>query len=91
MSSARTGSRLLPIWLIWAILVGASIMGFLFGEGMAGARLASIIAVLLAAVKIHLVFGQYMEVQWHHRPLRLLLTLWLAVVTAIILGEYLLI
>lgn len=84
--AARTG--LLPVWMVWTILAGASLAGFALAEGMATARIASVTAILLAAVKIHLIFGQYMEVRWSHQPLRGLLSLWLAVVTTILIAGY---
>ena len=79
------GARSWPVWLVWLILVGASITGFLLTEGATSARVATTAAILLAAVKIHLVFGQYMEIRWHHRPLRQMLAGWLVVVTIILL------
>lgn len=80
-----------PVWAVWAILAGASLTGFALADGHRGnapAHLAATVAVLLAAVKIHLIFGQYMEIRWQHQPLRTLLTLWLAGVVAILLGGY---
>ncbi|MFN3468564.1 MAG: cytochrome C oxidase subunit IV family protein [Novosphingobium sp.] len=79
---------LLPVRAVWLILAGASIAGFVLAEGLAPPRIAASVAVLLAAFKIHLVFGQYMEVGWHHRPLRVLLQLWLFAVIAILLAGY---
>lgn len=82
------GAREWPVWLVWTILAGASLLGFGLAEGHASARLAASAAVVLAMIKIHLVFEQYMELRWHHRPLRLMLAAWLALVTAILLGGY---
>jgi hypothetical protein len=75
-----------PLALIWVLLAGASLGGFLLGEGWAPARIATSAAIVLAAIKIHLVFDHYMELRWRHRPLRQLLAAWLALVTAILLG-----
>jgi hypothetical protein len=77
-----------PVWAVWMILAGASIMGFLLAEGLAPVRLAATAAVLLAALKIHLVFDHYMEIGWHYRPLRQLLAAWLALVSTILLTTY---
>ncbi len=77
-----------PVWLVWTLLVAASLAGFLLAEGYAAPRIAATIAILLASVKIHLVFEQYMELRWRHRPLRLMLAAWLAAVTAILLTGY---
>lgn len=78
----------LPVWTVWALLAGASVAGFALAEGLATAHLAATIAVLLAAFKIHLIFGQYMEIRWRHQPLRSLLSLWLGAVTLILLAGY---
>lgn len=85
-----TGARpsLLRVSTVWLSLAGASLVGFLLAEGLAPARVAATVAVLLAGLKIHLVFGQYMEVGSHHRPLCLLLKLWLAAVISILLAGY---
>ena len=88
MTGDAAMTKLMPVWAIWTILAGASIVGFALAEGMATARIASVTAILLAAVKIHLIFGQYMEVRWSHQPLRGLLSLWLTVVTVILVGGY---
>ena len=88
MMPRQFGGREWPVWSVWAALAGASVAGFLLVEGMAPARVAASAAILLAALKIHLVFDQYMELRWHHQPLRLMLAAWLAVVTAILLVGY---
>ena len=82
------GAREWPVWLVWALLVAASLIGFVLAEGYAIPKIAATLAIVLAAVKIHLIFDQYMELRWHHQPLRLMLALWLAVVTAILLTGY---
>lgn len=87
--TAAPHAREWPVKLIWALLAGASVIGFLFAEGMAPARIATIAAFVLAAIKVHLVIVHYMELEWRHRPLRLMLDAWLLVVTAVLLGTYL--
>lgn len=82
-------ARQWPVKLVWAVLAGASVLGALLAEGMAPGRIAAIAAILLAAVKVHLVITHYMELEWHHQPLRLMMAGWLAVVTAVLLGIYL--
>jgi hypothetical protein len=79
-----------PIFVVWLILAGASLVGFLLAEGLAPARIASSAAIVLAMIKIHIVFDHYMELEWAHRPLRQLLAVWLGIVTLILLGGYLL-
>lgn len=82
-------ARQWPVLLVWAMLAGASVLGFLFAEGMAPARIATIAAIVLAGIKVHLVITHYMELEWRHQPLRLMLAGWLAVVIAVLLGTYL--
>lgn len=86
--SGGGNSREWPVWLVWLLLVLASLGGFFMAEGLVGPKLAASLAFVLAAIKIHVVFDQYMELNWRHRPLRQLLAAWLAVVTAILLGTY---
>ena len=74
-----------PVPLVWAVLVGATLTGFALVESHTSARIAGTLAIALAALKIHLVFDQYMDLRWHHRPLRLLLAGWLMVVSATLL------
>lgn len=81
-------SREWPVPLVWALLIAASLSGFLLAEGLASARVATSLAFVLAAAKIHVVFGQYMDLSWRHRPLRPLLAVWLAIVTTILLATY---
>lgn len=85
----RPHARQWPVTLVWAVLAGASVLGFLFAEGLATARVAAIAAILLSAVKVNLVITHYMELEWRHQPLRLMLAAWLAAVTALLLGTYL--
>jgi Prokaryotic Cytochrome C oxidase subunit IV len=88
MNRAHNMAREWPVALVWALLAVATVSGFLLAEGMAPARIAATAAVLLAAFKIHLIFDHYMELRWHHQPLRLMLATWLAVVTATLLTGY---
>lgn len=80
--------RSFPVAAIWLALVGASLAGFAFAEGLAPARIAATAAVLLAVLKMRLVVGHYMDVGWSTRPLRLLLELWLLTVMTILLAGY---
>jgi len=86
--SGERAAREWPVLWVWSALAGASVLGFAMAEGMTPVRVGATLSVILAAAKIHLVFDQYMELRWHHRPLRQLLTAWLAIVTAILLGGY---
>jgi hypothetical protein len=85
---AGTAEKAWPVWLVCGLLVGATLLGFALAEGFAPARIAASAAIVLAAIKIHLVFDHYMELRWHHRPLRQVLAVWLVLVTAILLITY---
>ena len=82
------GVKIGPVWLVWAGLVTASGAGFALGDGLGSAGLATALGLFLAAGKIHMIFGHYMEVAWQHRPLRLILQVWLTIATAILLLTY---
>ena len=83
-----TGTAIRPVWKVWLLLAAASLAGTLMAEGLVPVRVATTCAFLLAALKIHLIFGQYMELNWRHAPLRHLLAGWLTSVTAILLVCY---
>jgi heme/copper-type cytochrome/quinol oxidase subunit 4 len=82
------GHREWPVWLVWALLVAATLIGFYMAEVHFEPRIATTLAIVLAAVKIHIVFDQYMELGWRHSPLRQILAIWLAAVTVLLLGTY---
>lgn len=82
----RTGEW--PVWSVWLLLVSATVAGVLLAEGLVSAKIATSLAFVLAAVKIRVVFAQYMELGWHHRPLRPLLDAWLLAVMATMLITY---
>lgn len=88
MSANHPIDKRMPVWLVWGLLVGASLIGFTLAESHFTAHLAASVAITLAAAKINLVFGQYMDVHWSHRRLRLLLSAWLVVATSILLVGY---
>ena len=75
-----------PVTLVWMLLVAASVAGMLLAESYPVARVAETATIILAAIKIHLVFRHYMELTWRHRPLTLLLHAWLAMVTILLLS-----
>lgn len=77
-----------PLALVWLVLIAASLAGFALAEGLAPPRVAATLAIVLALFKVHLVFDHYMELRWHHRPLRALLAAWLAVVGTILTAGY---
>lgn len=85
--TARPAERRVPVGIIWTALLVASLAGFALCEGLAPGRIAAILAIVLAAAKIHLIITQYMDLNWAHQPLRGLLAAWLAVVTLTLLAS----
>ena len=75
-----------PVTLVWGLLVAASIAGALLAESYPVARIAETATILLAAIKIHLVFRQYMELQWRHGPITMLVHIWLAFVSVLLIA-----
>ena len=83
-------SRQLPITRAWLALVGATLIVFALVENEAPARLATVAVVLIAAFKLRLVFLHFMELSHGAMPWRRLAEIWIAAVTAMIVGLYLL-
>lgn len=77
-----------PVALVWLALAAATAVGFGLAEEAAPARIATSIAIVLAGIKINLVFEQYMDLRWRHRPWRHAMAAWLVVVTVMLLGTY---
>ena len=77
-----------PVWGVWAGLMAASCAGFALAEGVGSAQFATCLGLILAAAKIHVIFGHYMDVTWRHKPLRLILQGWLLIVAAILFITY---
>ena len=73
---------------IWAILVLATLASWLLTEDTQAAKLGATAVILIAAIKINLVIGHFMELNWQPRPYRLVLSGWLLIVTTIIVGGY---
>lgn len=84
----RVRHREWPVWFVWLTLAGASVAGVLLVEGMVSPAVAATTAFVLAALKINLIFGQFMELAWSHWPVRPLLAGWLTAVTAMLLIAY---
>jgi heme/copper-type cytochrome/quinol oxidase subunit 4 len=74
---------------VWALLIAATLLSFWLAEGRSGAKIVTTFIILIAAFKINLVIGHFMELKWQPRPLRLILSGWLALVsTLIIVGAW---
>lgn len=86
MSKERFWER--NVWIVWLVLVGATLTGYFIVEGNVSAKIAASAAFVLGAFKIHLIFGYFMELEWRHRPVRQILAVWLALVTLFLLTTY---
>jgi membrane protein YdbS with pleckstrin-like domain len=73
---------------IWLLLIAASLFSWFVTEDMNGAKWGATAVILIAAFKINLVIGHFMELKWQPRPYRFVLTGWLALVSTIIIGGY---
>ncbi len=71
---------------VWALLVAATLCSFFLAEGHSAAKVATSGIILIAAIKISLVVGHFMELKWQPRPYRIVISGWLLVVTLIIIG-----
>ena len=73
---------------IWLLLVAATLVSWFVTEDTAAVKLGATAVILIAAFKIHMVVGHFMELGWQPRPFRIIISVWLAVVTTVILGGY---
>lgn len=78
----------LPLWGTWLTLAGATVASWLVFEEAGAPGLAVTLVILIAAVKIRLVFTRFMELHGRVMPWRLVFEVWLALVTVIVLGGY---
>lgn len=85
-----SGSTGMSATRAWVVLMVATLAVFALAENDAPARTATIGVLLIAAFKIRLVFLHFMELAGGAMPWRAILEVWVAVVTALIVGTYLL-
>jgi len=79
----------LSITHVWMILAGLTVASWELTEDLAFAMLGSCLVLLIAAFKVNLLIGHYMELRWIHQPWRTVISIWLAVVVTLIMGGYL--
>lgn len=79
----------LPMTRAWVLLVAATLTVAALVENDAPARGATIAIILIAAFKVRLVFLYFMELSSGAMPWRGVAETWVTVVTAVILGGYL--
>lgn len=65
---------------VWGLLVGATFMSWIVGHGvgLSDARQAGLVVLLVAILKVYLVFQEFMEVRTAPRGLRYGVAIWLA-------------
>lgn len=73
---------------VWAILIIATLLSWFLKGDAVSARVGATAVILIAAFKINLVVGHFMELKWQPRPFRIVVSVWLALVTTIIIGGY---
>jgi heme/copper-type cytochrome/quinol oxidase subunit 4 len=81
-----------PLTLVWALLTAVTVVSWLTARdgGSAHVRDATVtvVVLLLAAVKAHLVLWHFMEVRTAPRWLQVTTTAWVVVLFAALLGGY---
>jgi Prokaryotic Cytochrome C oxidase subunit IV len=76
--------------LVWAILVAATLTSWWLAEGHCTATAGSVAVILIAAFKINLVVAHFMDLGWQPAPFRIIVSAWIALATAILIGGLLL-
>jgi heme/copper-type cytochrome/quinol oxidase subunit 4 len=79
-----------PVSIVWAALMLATCAStWLLSKNSVSPEVATVAIVLIAAVKVRLVFGYFMEVRRAPLALRLVCDGWLLAVTGLIVTVYL--
>ena len=79
-----------PVSIVWAALMLATCAStWLLSKNSVTPEVATVAIVLIAAVKVRLVIGYFMEVRWALLALRFICDGWLLAVTALIVTVYL--
>jgi hypothetical protein len=79
-----------PVTIVWAALMLATIAStWLLSNNAVAPEVATVAIMLIAAVKVRLVIGHFMEVRRAPVALQLVCDGWLLAVTALILTVYL--
>ena len=79
-----------PVTIVWAALMLATCAStWLLSNNSVTPEVATVAIMLIAAVKVRLVIGYFMEVRWAPLALRFICDGWLLAVTALIVTVYL--
>lgn len=82
------------LWLVWALLVGVTIVSWIVGGTSGGtepfqrSHLITISVLLMAAVKVVLIMRYFMELEHAPRKWKALPFAWIAILLAILAGIY---
>lgn len=77
-----------PMAGTFAMLTGLTVASWAMFETAAAPGVATSAVILIACLKIRLVFVRFMELRWSVRPWRQVFEVWSAAVTLVILGGY---
>lgn len=72
----------------WISLIGAALASWALTEQLGAVRFATTAVILIAALKVRLVVGHFMELRAGDLPWRRVFDIWVVAVVAIILGGY---
>jgi hypothetical protein len=79
-----------PVTIVWATLMLATFTStWLLSKNSVAPEVSTVAIMLIAAVKVRLVMGHFMEVRWAPLALRFVCDGWLLAVTALIVTVYL--
>lgn len=77
-----------PMTSAWAVLLAATLASVTLAESAAAAKLATTAVVIIAAIKVRLIFLNFMELKTGMMPWRVIFEVWTAVATGILLVGY---
>lgn len=78
-----------PVTRTWLLLVAATLCMFALAEGADVAAWATPLVIVIAGLKVRLVFLHFMELDTGAMPWRAVAEIWVAVVTLMLLVLYL--
>lgn len=78
--------------LIWLLLVGATLLSWEMGHGVGidDARLAGAAIIAVSFVKVRFVVFEFMEIRGAPRWMRVFGDIWITLITALLIGRFLL-
>ncbi|WP_433518224.1 cytochrome C oxidase subunit IV family protein [Nonomuraea sp. CA-143628] len=74
--------------VVWLVLMAATVVSWYLGDGHGTRRLATVVVLAVAFVKVYLVGRYFMELREAPRVLRLLFGAWTLVVCAVLVAIF---